>query len=168
MRLVPKAIAMIEKQLTTGTGYGYSGTSSVEHNGNQLAFVVDPVGQPQDQDDLLLRRHSLYPAATRFSGSTGIGSGMDSIVGLREAALVFGGSSATSRSARRAVADGVNQLGGVTSEWSDPNLVVGQGEFGIVDRGKRWVLTVSVDYDESEDSDDSEDEREGIKRIRSA
>lgn len=166
MRLVPKAIAMIETQLTTGSPY----TSSVEHNGNQLAFVVDPVGMSNqhDQDDLLLRRHPLYPAATRFSGSTGIGRGMDSIVGLREAALVFGESSATSRSARRAVADGVNQLGGVTSEWSEPNLVVGQGEFGIVDRGKRWVLTVSVDYDESEDSDDSEDEREGIKRIRSA
>ena len=119
---------------------------------------------------MLLERHPLYPAATRFSGSSGIGSGAGSVVGLKEAALAFGGSSATSRSARRAVADGVNQLGGVTAEWSEPQLVVGPGEFGMLDHGKRWVLTVSVDYDEEEDEDDEEpqNEREGIKRIRTA
>lgn len=40
MRLVPKAIAMVEKKLTTGAQSLYGSFNSVEHDGNQLAFVV--------------------------------------------------------------------------------------------------------------------------------
>lgn len=158
---VPKAIGVVERKLTRSEAHG-----GPKHNGNQLALIVDPVGVPAayDMDDLLLKRHPLCPAATRFSGYVGNTAVM---AGLQDICTALGANNATCRAARRAVADGVSQLGGIKAVWSDPKLVIGAGEFGMVDRAQRWVLTVTVDYAEEEDSDDSgDDEREGIKRIR--